>query len=527
MAGAEVPLLEAPRSNIIPDGDGLFNWGRGCGGGDLKVPAWACNKPVADLVRKHHREYEEARQQADLAGQRPREDEEARQQNVQVHPRLLFPGPPLKYTTGPAVMLGFKGFLNLSLLGCTVPIISYYTTNCDPQGGMPDHGIGKSPLWQFLWNVPTFSVLIITMVRAQRLQMQMTQYTLVPQLLLTEDFSFLGLSLNKFPYWVWYAIMSVIAGGCFMDAWTNAEIMGKVVRATQCKNSELEIRWMTTMKHSFIYSERVEQEWYNLAHVMFIAYALLSTQAMAVWLHCVPRYYKDKLEQSWVNYSVDSKDIGSEYPTHGDDSANHEQVLEVLASITRFEAVTFQGVACALERMEGYMQQGRRVSDNWEYHYFKAMHTLLIRANCRFFSVGAMQTVVQTHVQTTLFALTYGINQEIKPLDITGLLFSVEMLILFGIIPDLCDIVELFMKITDGLKRHSIHANESNVEAQEERKKAEFAFCRFTMYALFYVLNFVWVAVLLWKGLRTCSGPGPNGGQLIGTWDMGSGCIEM
>jgi len=508
MAGVEEPLVGGPRPIITDNG---FEWGQRRGtGAVLMVPEWAYNEPVEELVREHYRLYTAAHEQ-----------------EVQVPARLLFPGPPLKYTTGPAVMLGFKGFLNLSLLGCTVPIISYYTTNCDPQGGMPDHGIGKSLPEIILWNIPTFTVLAMTMKRALKLQKLMTQHTLLPQLMLTRKFTFLGLSMNQFPYGVWYGIMSFIAGGCFMDAWTNAEIMGKVVRATQCKGSELEARWMQTMKHSLIYSESVEHQWYDLAHVMFIAYALLFTQAMAVWLHCVPRYYPDEPRHSWVDYRVDFTETGSEYPTHGDKRANHEQALEVLASITRFEAVTFQGVACALERMEGYMQQGRRVSDNWEYHYFKAMHTLLIRANCRFFSVGAMQTVVQTHVQTTLFALTYGINQEIKPLDITGLLFSVEMLILFGIIPDLCDIVELFMKITDGLKRHSIHANESNVEAQEERKKAEFAFCRFTMYALFYVLNFVWVAVLLWKGLRTCSGPGPNGGQLIGTWDMGSGCIEM
>jgi len=412
---------------------------------------------------------------------------------------------PMGLACGPAVLWGFVAVANLFIFWLLVPIGAYFLSSCAADGnGFAVVG-NPPPLIGLFFVVVTLPVHI-------SVQLKCMSHVILPQLEITKRFDFLFINLNKFRYEIFLILFCCFAAGCLSDSMTNGIVMGRVMKSADCPGSEaIENHWRTTMNGSVL----MKLPFFKGARftsVALFAYALQLTGPLFALAYSVPLQfwtvdYKVGMncgeDKNGVVYSngqrqMLQRSLKTEYCTlFNHDKAtktNHGAVLQVMASLARMEAITFQDAKFATVKMgiahekicKGLTTPVDDETKNTARNYYKLARVELERGLARFGIIGLIQNVFQLSLQVSFLGIQYRLTDS---LDI-NILTSVILLLVTGIIPDFPDMVDI-VKIVHSVKPIP-NAESFGGRVQRARRKVVCQLCIFILMMVAYLLLLVW-----------------------------------
>jgi len=199
----------------------------------------------------------------------------------------------------------------------------------------------------------------------------------------------------------------------------------------------------------------------DIAHVALAAYLLQLIPMLFFLWYTIPQRGQN------VDYVIGAdtmeKKISLNYHTwHNQNSfANHGAVLQVQASIARFEVVNFQDFEFTLKKMNLFKPGIAEHDLDRTNKYLTLARVQLERGVARFILIGLIQNALQANLQTTFVALNWDATRTDYPDG--QMLFSVVMCFLNSVL-DLPDMISIFLLCRQVL-------NDVNAEDLDERTR--------------------------------------------------------
>mmetsp|Transcript_33759 Transcript_33759/g.93271 ORF Transcript_33759/g.93271 Transcript_33759/m.93271 type:complete len:469 (-) Transcript_33759:133-1539(-) len=385
---------------------------------------------------------------------------------------------PLTLCCGPAVLWALAGVLNQFMLWLLVPIFAYYWSDC------PEDGKGIAPCTDvFIW---VYFVFVCAPVHFY-CQAKCVSYIAMPQLAATGRFEFLGFNFNRHSFWIWFLVLVGVTTASLTDTATNGVLLGRVFKTTQCESyTEIQDLWARVMGQSFI--TRIPGLHHSeVWRICLVSYLLVLVQPLFAIAYCTPWPLNQGVDYS-VGEDSPARKFVLQYTTlYSRVDTNHGMAVQVAASMSRMEAVSFQNQVYTNSRMDRWANS--RVTD-WEVHYLSLSQSQLHVAIAKFICVGLAQNAIQTNVQTTLVGANYDATGS---LDLQ-MLFSVIMCLTgtLGDFPDALEVLSIVAKALKGL----VDVDRASPKAAELYSRIQWALLRFLLYLAVYL------AVTLWSVLK-------------------------
>jgi len=381
----------------------------------------------------------------------------------------------LDRTAGPVIEYAAYGVLLHALLWFLTPLAEFGLAQCP---GDERAGIVQAPndILTLVGYLVFFAPLHLYC------QWKCMQNVIIPQLEVTHRFTFLGMPVYRWKYHTWFVLFSALTCGATLNTLTNGQILGRTVATYACGKpyAELEGTWRRIMETSFIHQIPGFHH-SSFLRLSLFAYAIQLVTPLFAWIYARPQ------EQGQVNYLLSHSAVtpyrtiySRRVPT------THGAVLMVLSSLARFEAVTFQDVTYATQRMdESHAEAG------WETNCLRIGHTELDRAIARFAIIGLLQDALQTNLQTTVVGMDWYLAAKGGGLDLQ---MFVSVVLCFGsTIGDLMDafdvhkiVVEVYRLFPQG---HTARLSDGDRKSLRFFKRKLW---RFSFYLLFFVGASVW-----------------------------------
>lgn len=304
---------------------------------------------------------------------------------IQRSPQIVFDDYVLKNFCGPAIPFAFKALANYTALYALMPLLAYWRSSCPDGGG-----------FAVCDDTMLYVIFVGFAANAVRMQNNCVGSVLLPQLGLTKEFKIGGFSFNMFDYRLWIGFMSLATVFNLLDAFTNAEVLGKVWATAECKDyGEISTIWSQVMRDSFI-AHALWLTAFDWTTEITFAYSLILILPVFALFFSVP------IDPD-VAYAVGAGQF--EYHTlyEREELTHHGHVLQLLAVSARMEGVVFQDRKYVCHVLDDL---ARKKTPEWEFRFLMAAHGKMARGALRFFLVATLQNAVQANVQLSLMAVT-------------------------------------------------------------------------------------------------------------------------
>jgi hypothetical protein len=286
------------------------------------------------------------------------------------------------------------------------------------------------------------------------------KHVIMGQLGVAKNFNFMFFPCNKFPYSFFLAFFSILTVLSLTDTQTNGEVLGRIWFTRTCPAAyrSVQSHWEASMVASVLHDLPLMGT-PDIANVTLAAYLLQLIPMLFFLWYTIPQ------RGEHIDYVIGAdtmeKKIDLNYHTwHNQNSfANHGAVLQVQASIARFEVVNFQDFEFTLKKMDLFKPGIAERDLDRTNKYLTLVRVQLERGVARFILIGLVQNALQANLQTTFVALNWDATRADYPDG--QMLFSVIMCYLNSVL-DLPDMISIFLLCRKVL-------NEVNAEDLDER----------------------------------------------------------
>lgn len=346
---------------------------------------------------------------------------------------------PLGCVCGPAVVWAKLGVFIVVLCWLVAPILAYYNTDCAEYDGL-----------QPCNNIPLYFTLFFVFIPIELYcQFKCFRQVVIHQLTFVDQPQFLGFKFKKYPFWIFFLLISSLSCLNLLTTLTNGEVLGRLM-ATEafCENQKykLEAYFHKSIARSWVSFLGINCDFWFIA---CFVYALQLSMPLSALLYATPlRFCQEYLccnKYPKISYKVQfndsyTKDIAlddirgiEEYYTiyHYNKKTNHGQVTMFLATLAGMGAVTHLDNAYTFGRLR---ESKYKISTKarWRKNYLHAALDPLHHQMVHFLFVGLLRNAFQINVQISLA----GINLALDP----QLVFSIVVTLLSIIVetPYMC-----------------------------------------------------------------------------------------